>query len=241
MTVQSSDDYSAVLSVEATRLRPLIIDGFCKAGGAAMGYYRAGFDVLGIDIEPQPNYPFEFVQGDVFSVLPWLLANRKPAAVHLSPPCHDHSALLSLQETGHGTGWMLVAARGLAQCLDVPYVIENVERAVMVNPITLCGSSFGLGVRRHRKFETSWAVGLTPPCNHGSQPAPVDVSGTGARRLGPRTGGKGGNSRKPRNLAEAREVMGIDWMTRIELSQAIPPRYTEWLGAQLLSEIGVAA
>jgi DNA (cytosine-5)-methyltransferase 1 len=119
------------------------------------------------------------------------------------------------------------------------FVIENVEGAArsMVNPVRLCGSSFGLDVRRHRLFETSFPVMFPPPCAHYLQPEPVDVTGTGARRLGERPDGGGGNSRKPRNLAHARAVMGIDWMSRRELADAIPPVYTESIGQLMLAHI----
>lgn len=111
----------------------------------------------------------------------------------------------------------------------------------MRNPIMLCGSSFGLGVRRHRLFETNWPIGFVPPCAHYLQPEPIDVTGTGASRRGPRTDGGGGNSRKPRNLAHAREVMGIDWMSREQLAEAVPPAYTQWLGERYIEHARAAA
>lgn len=98
-----------------------------------------------------------------------------------------------------------------------------------------------LGVRRHRLFETSWPIAFQPECAHYSQPEPIDVTGTGASRLGDRLDGGGGNSRKPRNLAHAREAMGIDWMTRRELSEAIPPAYTQFVGEQLLAHLQLEA
>jgi DNA (cytosine-5)-methyltransferase 1 len=224
-----------------TRPRPL--DLFCKAGGAAKGYHDAGFDIVGVDIEPQPNYPYEFHQGDALDILFALL--RSPLlpdwladviAIHLSPPCQGYSVTASLHAAEYPR--LIGQVRDFAIAIGLPYIIENVEgaRYAMRNPVRLCGSSFSLGVRRHRLFETSWPIGFAPLCAHYLQPEPIDVTGTG----GPATrerGGNGGIHRKPRNLAHAREVMGIDWMNRRELSEAIPPAYTEWIGAQLIAHI----
>lgn len=228
---------------------PKLLDLYCGAGGAAMGYHQAGFDVVGVDIDPQPNYPFEFVQADALEFLAWRTrhtdrrvddAIASADVIHASPPCQDHSTLSAMQPKGHGTGWLLPASRELLVHTRLPYVIENVVGADMINPVTLCGSSFGLGVRRHRLFELSWAPGFVPPCAHYLQPAPIDVTGTGGPRLGDRLDAAGGSSRKPRNLAEARNAMGINWMTRVELSQAIPPAYTAWVGQSLLESLVVA-
>lgn len=222
-------------------LRPRLLDLFCGAGGAAEGYTRAGFEVVGVDIAPQPNYLFEFHQADAIEVLRGVLYRwdlQSFDAIHASPPCHDHSSLSALSDT-HGTGWLLEETIRLAKLTGLPWVVENVVgKTVKMDGtwFTLCGSMFDLGVRRHRRFGSSFHV-LTPTCRHREQPEPIDVSGTGARRIGERLDGGGGNSRKPRNLAEAREAMGIDWMTRRELSQAVPPAFTEYIGQQLMAQI----
>lgn len=212
--------------------KPRLLDLFCKAGGSGMGYYQAGFDVVGVDIEPQPNYPFEFIQADAMT-----FPLDGFDAVHGSPPCQGYSVTKSLHTAEYPK--LIGLLRERLATTGVPFVIENVAgaRAEMVDPVTLCGSSFGLGVRRHRLFELSFPVSA-PSCAHHLQPCPVDVTGTGGSRSGPRVDGKGGNSRKPRNLSHAREVMGIDWMTRKELSQAVPPAYTQYIGSQLLAQIG---
>jgi DNA (cytosine-5)-methyltransferase 1 len=214
---------------------PRMLDLFCKAGGAAMGYRRAGFDVVGVDLEAQPNYPFEFVQADA---LTFPLDGFD--AIHASPPCQDYSTTRSLHTAEYPRLIGPIRARLIAA--GVPYVIENVQgaRRDMVNPVRLCGSSFGLGVRRHRLFETSWPIGFAPPCAHYLQPEPIDVTGTGGPANRPR-GGNGGIHRKPRNIAHAREVMGIDWMTRPELAEAIPPAFTEFIGEQLLEHLSAVA
>lgn len=206
-----------------------LLDLYCGAGGAGMGYHCAGFEVVGVDINRQPHYPFEFVQQDVLTLDPEFLAGFD--AIHASPPCQDYSALKGLATAKRGR--MIDGVRELLRAARLPWVIENVVGSDLRNPITLCGSSFGLGVWRHRRFETSFPVVLTPPCSHALVPKPIDVTGTGGPFSGVRKAVGGGISRKPRNLAHAREVMGIDWMTRAELSQAIPPAYTEWLGNHL--------
>ena len=217
--------------------RPRLLDLFCGAGGAAMGYHRAGFDVVGVDLNPKvgKHFPFEFVAADAFEYLAenW----QRFDAVHASPPCQDYSTTRTLHAV-HYPRWIAPLRLMLLQ-IGLPFAIENVRgaRRHMLAPATLCGSAFGLGVRRHRLFETSFPVGFVPPCAHYLQPEPIDVTGTGASRTGARPDGKGGNSRKPRNLAHAREVMGIDWMTRPELSEAVPPAYTEFIGEQLLSHL----
>lgn len=215
--------------------RPRLLDLFCGGGGATRGYQLAGFHVTGVDINPQPHYcGDEFVQADAMA---FTLDGFD--AAHASPPCQDHSTLASLQPS-HGTGWMLAATRERLQAAGLPYVIENVQGASLINPIRLCGSSFGLGVRRHRLFETSPPLPWAAPCAHFLQPEPIDVTGTGGPAARAR-GQRGGIHRKPRSLAEAREAMGIDWMSRRELSQAVPPAYTEFIGAQLLEHIREAA
>ena len=223
---------------------PRLLDLFCGAGGAAAGYVRAGFEVYGVDIKPQPHYldsgASGFLRADALAYLEVLM--EEPHAfdvIHASPPCQAYSDLRN--RTGREYPDLVAPTRIMLHAVGLPWVIENVEGAPLVNPVRLCGSSFGLGVRRHRLFEMSSPPVLTPPCVHHDQPEPLDVSGTGSRRLGPRPDGGGGNSRKPRSLDEARTAMGIDWMTRRELSQAIPPAYTEWIGRHLLQVVGQVA
>lgn len=206
--------------------RPLLLDLFCGAGGAAMGYYRAGFDVVGVDVRPQPRYPFEFVQAD---------ANEYPLAdfdaIHASPPCQDHSRSQKPRE--HGTGWMLAATRERLTAQRAPWVIENVPGAPMRADLKLCGCMFGLpNLKRERWFETSWhAFELRQPCEH-SEPV-ISVTGTGAGT----SHGRHGHI----TFADWRRVMAIDWMTGKELAQAIPPAYTEYIGRLLLAGLSEAA
>lgn len=213
--------------------KPLLLDLFCGAGGAAMGYHRAGFTVFGVDINPQRNFSFAFYQGDAVEYL--REHGHKFDAIHASPPCQAHTSLKSMNPT-KTYACFIEPIRKLLVELKKPYIIENVRGAPLFFPVMLCGSSFGIKVRRHRLFESNIAL-ETLACDHESQGQPIDVSGTGGRRLGERLDGKGGNSNKPLNLEEARAAMGIDWMTRKELSQAIPPAYCEFIGKQLISHL----
>lgn len=239
------------------------LDLFCGAGGASMGLHRAGFDVTGVDIKPQPRYPFKFIQADAMTFLgephcffvggstdyhpelcdacgePWRDERHQLDTVFdfiwASPPCQAYSPLRHRTRAIYPD--LIDDLRQILLATRKPFVIENVPGAPLIAPIMLCGSSFGLKVRRHRQFECySWfRLSLVPPCQHRERP--IDVSGTGSRRRGERKDGKGGNPNKPRNLAEAREAMGIDWMNRYEISQAIPPAYSEFIGKAFLASV----
>lgn len=222
--------------------RPLLLDGFCKAGGAGAGYYRAGFEVVGVDAEPQKRYPFEFVRSDFFEFV--AEHGREFDMIHASPPCQAYSQARNLLrlKSDEGCYLDLVAdTRSTLQKVGRPYVIENVVGAPLLNPIRLCGSSFGLDVRRHRLFESSHLIfGLS--CNHDAQEPrfpPANPHRTNLMRVISVFGHSG---IQPGVTKEMRaRAMGIDWMTNSELSQAIPPAYTEHVGMQLLWHLeGVA-
>lgn len=221
-------------------MRPLLLDLFCGAGGAGTGYHRAGFDVVGVDINPQPNYPFEFIQNDALEMLRMAAAfgacinGQWIQAIHASPPCQDHSRLASLAGK-HGTGHLLADTRKLLERSSLPWVIENVPGAAIRTDYRLCGCMFGLpGLRRERWFETSWrGFEMRPPCSHSDHT--VTVAGhPGGSSTRDGTSGYG-------STADWRRAMGIDWMTARELAQAIPPAYTEYLGQQLIPQLGIAA
>ena len=210
--------------------RPRLLDLFCGAGGAAMGYHRAGFDVVGVDNRPQPNYPFAFRRADALAVLEAEVVYGIDA-IHASPPCQSYSRM-------HGSRGpdLISQTRELLEDIGLPYVIENVEGAPLRDPILLCGSMFDLDVKRHRLFEAIWPLRDHPwPCRHGIWSPRFDVQDHGKHyksRTVPVFGTGGGKAAE--HWAEA---MGIDWMTRDELSQAVPPAYTEFIGAELLRQL----
>lgn len=215
--------------------RPRLLDLFCGAGGAAMGYHRAGFDVVGVDINPQPNYPFEFVRADALEYV--AEHGHRFDAIHASPPCQAYSRTGHLADAQGGrrsTVTLITPVRDILQTLAKPCVIENVEGAPLRNPLLLCGSMFGLRVRRHRLFETSDLI-LGQGCRHAQQGRPVGVLNWGKWGHEIPHGG-----RLAASLDDARDAMGIDWMRRAELAESIPPAYTEYIGRQLLAALVAA-
>lgn len=224
-----------------------LLDLFCGAGGAAMGYRRAGFtEIVGVDIESQPRYPFEFVKGDALMVLNCCMEERPEdngglslsdfTAIHASPPCQAYSRMNRIiRSKAHHRS--IPAVRSALNRTGLPYVIENVEGSELLPPtVLLCGTMVGLRVRRHRLFEIhpapAFFVHPTPcDCKHGV------VEG---RLIGHRVAGKKPPGRRmPPRFTESqlREAMGTGWMTTQENRQAIPPAYTEWIGRQLLAAL----
>ena len=206
-----------------TGTKPRLLDLFCKAGGAAMGYHWAGFEVIGVDIEPQPRYPFEFIQADA---LTFPLDGYQ--VIHASPPCQKWTRADKLREAQGSKQNAIDSLTPTRERLQGRlYVIENVQGAPLTTPLILCGSSFGLKVRRHRLFESPFLM-LAPPCRHDAQGRPVGVY----HRLRDSLPNGGQTAR---TLQEAQEAMGIDWMRWPELREAIPPAYTEYIGRQLMA------
>jgi len=213
--------------------RPRLLDLFCGAGGAAMGYHRAGFDVVGVDIKPQPRYPFLFVRADAMT---YPLDGFD--VIHASPPCQAFTQM-SARWRGKGTKAdthpdLLTPMRRRLAGEQRPWIIENVTGAArhMSTTLTLHGGMFGLGVHRPRRFESNaLLLGITARQTR----APVGVYGT---KPDGRTTYKGKSLiRAAKSLEEASEVMGIDWMTWEEIREAIPPAYTEYIGAQLIDHL----
>jgi DNA (cytosine-5)-methyltransferase 1 len=204
-----------------------------------MGYHRAGWDVVGVDIEPQPHYPFEFHQGDA---LAWLGdpfgSGRWQAgfdAIHASPPCQDYSA--AMRHISGDYPRLIEPTRELLIETGLPWIIENVPGAPLPTSMTLdgrfgvelCGSMFGLRVRRHRLFETSFPIGAPRSCDH-RQPA-MNPHNQDARDRMYVEYGRG----DPELVWRAE--MRVEWMSRYEAREAIPPAYTEHVGAVLLSHL----
>lgn len=206
-----------------------LLDLFSGAGGAAMGYYRAGFtDITGVDLAPQPRYPFRFVQADALGFLRGLIsggnANRFDL-IHASPPCQGYSRMRFLPWLRDNDYPLLIdETRELLEESGVPYVIENVSDAPLDGGL-LCGASLGLSLSRHRRFECRPFI-LFPPCpgHNVIEPGRASLS-TRYSRSGGVTGVMNGVS--------AEEATEIDWMIRRELAQAIPPAYTEYIGNQM--------
>lgn len=206
--------------------RPRLLDLFCGAGGAAKGYQRAGFYVVGVDIKPQPHYcGDEFVQADVMTV-PWKALGRRFDAVHASPPCQAYSTATRKANRKNHPDLIAPVRQGLvASCL--PWIIENVPGAPLRSDFNLCGCMWQLNVERERLFETSWYRGfeLRPPCYHADP-----VINTQRTAHGPFFRKHG---RVPTRI-EIGRAMGVDWMRGDEVKQAIPPAYTEFIGKQLM-------
>lgn len=218
-----------------------LLDLFCGEGGASAGYVSAGFEVTGVDLDVKTLYPFQdqFIQNDALDYL--RTHGHEYDVIHASPPCQDHSSLRSVAGE-HGTGHLLADVRAELVKLGKPYVIENVERAVMPGAITLCGATFGLSLidrygtprtlKRHRKFESN-----LPLTSNGCSCRGLKIIGVygdgGGQKESVRKDGGGGRCHMA-TVAEAREVMRMPWASRRGISQAIPPAYSEFLGRQIL-------
>lgn len=209
-------------------MRPRLLDLFCCAGGAAMGYYRAGFRVVGVDIAPMPHYPFEFHQDDALEFC--ARYGKGFDAIHASPPCQRYSKCTPMAYRGNHPD-LIGATREALLATGRPFVIENVEnaRALLENPVKVCGTMFGLNIWRHRYFEMNpRPFILTNSCNHLD--LPVLISGT--TRRSPANGG-----RFEFTAQECRDAADLQWMTRAEMDEAIPPAYTEFIGKYLLEAL----
>lgn len=197
-----------------------------------MGYFRAGFtEIVGIDIKPQPRYPFTFIQADALH--PPLDVSYFDV-IHASPPCQRYTLSQNASKNAAAHPDLIPPTRALLQSSRSLYVIENVPRAPLISPIILCGLAFGLKVKRHRLFESSMVM-TAPRCPSHDQDYYL-VHGREVRnrvRMGADPKGVRCGLRVSTEIG--RRAMGIDWMTRSELSGAIPPAYTEWIGRQLLN------
>lgn len=277
--------------------RPRILDLFCGGGGAATGYYRAGFDVVGVDSRPQKRYPFTFVQADALEYA--REHGHEFDAIHASPPCQAYSALKHMTTREHPQ--LIEPVRAMLQSSGLPYVIENVPGAPLRCPLVLCGTMFrletscGAQLRRHRLFESNVLLMSPGSCQHADRTIGVvghayrdeaaryaerkarviavygdhphdPATYRAAKRFRPKVISISGNTaenpasanhgrvitvtgstpqqntvrnklRETFSVDEARRAMGIDWLTMKELSQAIPPAYTEWIGWQRVATL----
>lgn len=221
--------------------RPLLIDLFCGGGGAAMGYHQAGFDVIGVDLVRQPHYPFPFIQADALA--PPIDLDRA-ALIHASPVCKRWSQVTRTSVDPDHHPDQIAPIRELLQASGRPYVIENVPRSPLVDPVLLCGSMFDLDVQRHRLFETNWPLRHPDwPCRHGIwAPRFAPARGTGRARTGKVvTVSGGGGHGHGQFIGDWRRAMQIDWLPGDRLAQAIPPAYTRHIGEAFMAQIGAAA
>lgn len=214
-----------------------VLDLFCGAGGASRGYELAGFTTIyGVDINPQKHYPYPFSKLDAVVALEEAVDKQDFDFIHASPPCQKFSTLNKVNKRQYPD--FISKIRELLNEIGIPYIIENVPNSPLLNPVQLCGGYFGLGIpgyylKRHRWFESNLDIKGTP-CNHFEKYA-VGVYGHGPWNNNHEAQKDRGGYQA--NAAEKAQALGIDWMNRNELSQAIPPAYTEYLGKQVLDFI----
>ena len=231
-------------AIAAARDRgPVLLDLFCCAGGAGKGYHDAGFQVIGVDIDPQPNYPFKFFQADAVEFAEDF--GRLFDVIHASPPCQTFSRTKTLHDNEHPD--LIEPTRQALVASGKPFVIENVVGAPLIDPIKLSGQHFNmtaadvdgvpLKLVRHRLFESNVDLAVPDEFHANKHIQTASIYGAG-----------GGWTPKHRDNPDRRggyiphtdvveRLLGIDWMTKHELSQSIPPKFTEFIGRQLLAHI----
>jgi len=212
-------------------MKPLLVDLFCGPGGAAKGYSDAGFEVVGVDINPQPDYPFEFVQSNALLVPELLL--QQAQLIHASPPCQGY--MRGSTATGNRYPRLIPLIRSILRTTNTPYVIENIlqARPALKEPIRLCGEMFGLSTIRHRLFESSFHLHQPDHLPHRGR---VRGWRHGTYFDGPYVAiyGKGGGKA---TILEAQNALGISWTSDWKsLCEAIPPAYTKWIGEEFLGK-----
>src|ERR1044072_9413780 len=215
-------------------MRPVILDLYCAAGGAGMGSHQAGFDVVGVDIEHFKRYPFQMIRMDAIEALDYMLEHNPTGwpyvAIHASPPCQAFTPATRIRQNDHPD--LIGPTRERLEKIGLPYVIENTLGSPLIDPQMLCGTMFpGLRVYLHRLFETNlaWTPPAHPQHTHsitkmGRPPRPDEFMHVVGNFSG---------------VQAARDAMGIDWMSRNELREAIPPAYTKYIGEALLDHLSV--
>ncbi len=207
-----------------------LLDLFCGVGGASVGYAQAGFKVHGVDLKHGKRYPFTYLRADVLDVLKDHEFIQQFDVIHASPPCQTHSITKHLRNAqGKSTSKidLIPQTRAALIASGKPYIIENVVGSPLINPIQICGSSFGLQVRRHRLFESNMVL-KGSICNHKQQGRPIGVYGSLNDEIP--QGGKTAST-----IDEARQAMGMDWGIWTELVEAIPPAFTKYIGDQIVN------
>lgn len=221
--------------------RPRLLDLFCCDGGCSMGYYNAGFDVTGVDIIPRLSYPFPFIEADAMEVMADTAFLSSFDIVHASPPCQRYSVAAHANGNAETHPDLVPPTREALRAWGGNYIIENVEGAPMDHALLVCGWAMGLKhIKRHRLFESNLPL-MSPGClcPFGDTVSVFGHSGEDRRKA---TKAAHGGMRKHVPLAEVHQLMGVPWITnRDAVSEAIPPAYTQYLGEQLLEQLGVAA
>lgn len=202
--------------------RPMALDLYCCQGGASAGLDAAGFQVVGVDIAPQPNYPFPFIRADAITALP-----AGFDFIWASPPCQAHSLAQRIQKNDHPD--LIEPTRAMLTASGIPYCIENVVGAPLIDPIMLCGSMFNLRTYRHRLFECSFPIEAP---KHPAHAAPVTKMGRP-----PREGEYMHIVGNFSGVDHARWIMGTQWMNRDGLREAIPPAFAKFIGRAALAHI----
>lgn len=217
---------------------PKLLDLYAGSGGCSVGYARAGFTVTGVDAKPQDDYPYELVVADALEVLADHEYLAGFDAIHASPPCQNYTRAAHLRNAQGKkpsvTRYDMPKVMEALRAWGGPYVVENVPGAPMTNPALLCGSAFGLRVRRHRLFDSNYLI-MQPGCFHAAQGKPVGVYFAMNDQIP-----DGGTT--ARTLDEGLAAMGVDWVTSWRrLVEMVPPAYTEYLGQQLLAAVSAHA
>jgi hypothetical protein len=234
VTLEKSASFSrSSTSVKGYNAPLRLLDLFCGAGGAGRGYLDAGFEVTGVDIAPQPEYPSTFIQADA---LEYLAAHgHEYDAIHTSPPCQASCTLTKGTNQGRDYLNLIPATRALLAPLGIPTVIENVQGSDLRRDLTLCGEQFGLGVIRHRYFEVSGFAAL--PLPHKPHRGRVRGWRHGQYFDGPYLAVHGDGGGKG-TIAEWQTAMGMPWVTnRKSIAEAIPPAYTRFIGGQIMTRL----
>lgn len=228
-------------------MSPLLLDLFSCQGGASSGYVEAGFDVIGVDHRPQPHYPFAFEVADLSdpATILGLIARHRPRAVHASPPCQRFTQGLAGNVKADNYPDLVASTRAALAASGLPYVIENVPRAPLLNPLTLCGTEFGLTthdddgsevwLRRHRLFESNVTLMGAGGCHCASKRGKIAGVYGGARST--REGAKERKGGYTPSVEVARRLLGVPWMTLHGAQQCIPPAYAAFIGGQLLESL----
>lgn len=206
-----------------------LLDLYCGVGGASVGYHQAGFEVYGVDLKHGKRYPFIYMRADVLQVLQDEEYINQFDVIHASPPCQTHSITKHLRNAqGKTTSKidLIPQTRAALIASGKPYIIENVPGSPLIDPVQVCGSSFGLKVRRHRLFESNIPL-VGSKCDHKAQGRPIGVYGSLNDEIP-----KGGKTAA--TIDEARKAMGMDWAIWTELVEAIPPAFTKYVGLQVM-------